>query len=255
MARITPSALVDDIKGSVGGVTFTSWKGMTFVRSKARSVRNPATAQQIRVRSGLTYFGRRYFDELSDAQRAAWDQYAQEAASAERSDKVQGGFGSRVVPKRQFQRSGHNWYVAINAGLVRRWGDLQYGSPIDDAPLGQTAPSQPVLDSVVYDGAVGKFVVTLHSPQDFGSAAMVLIGGWIKPNWGLPLLQQSVGVAFENFQIGPFDLTSLLIPRGAVGLPFPDGVYAFQLDAVGLQNGLYSPPSRVVIVGAKYVGP
>ena len=255
MARITPSALVDDISGSVGGVAFSSWKGMTFVRSKARSVRNPATAAQIRVRSGMTFFARRFFDVLTDNQRAAWDQFAQEMASAERSDQVQGGFGARVVPKRQFQRSGHNWYVGVNVRVVRQIGPIHYGTPIDDAPIGETAPSQPVLDSVVYDEAAGKFVVTLHTPQDFGSASMVLIGGWVKPSWGVPIMQLSAGVVVEGMQIGPFDVTSLLIPRGTVESPLPDGVYAFQLDAAGRTNGLCSPPSRIVIVQAKFVGP
>jgi hypothetical protein len=84
MARVTPSALVDDIKGSVGGVTFSSWKGMTYVKAKAKSVRNPATEAQVEIRNGMVFFSRRFFDVLTDRQRAGWDVLAQEQASAER---------------------------------------------------------------------------------------------------------------------------------------------------------------------------
>lgn len=254
MARITPSALVDDIKGSVGGVTFSSWKGLSYVKAKAKSVRNPATSDQVAIRNGMTFFSRRFFDELTDDQRAAWDQYAQEVAGAERSDQVQGGFGSRVVPARQFQRSGYNWYIAINVRLVKELGVAHYTAPIDDAPLGQTPPSQPAWNGVTYDPANGWFAMTWTMPQDFGHAENLKVAVWVLANFAYARVQVSVDADTEGALFGPLNLVVLKVQRTTLGLPLPDGLYAFQLDAVGVENGLVSPPSEIVKVAAKYVG-
>lgn len=254
MARITPSALVDDIKGSVGGVTFSSWKGLSYVKAKAKSVRNPATQDQVAVRNAMTFFSRRYYDDLTDAQRAEWDQYAQEVAGAERSDQVQGGFGSRVVPQRQWQRSGYNWFVAINVGLVTALGVDHYAAPIDDAPLGQTPPSQLVFTDLTYDNTTGKFSWSAIAPQDFGHATSVRMRVWVLPNFGYARIQLQGTLDTEGAALGPADLDALIIQRTTLTAPLPDGLYAFQLDCVGIQNGLVSPPSEIVKVAAKFVG-
>ncbi len=255
MARITPSALVDDIKGSVGGVTFASWKGITIVRSKARSVRNPATADQLLIRRALAFYSKRYFDDLTDAQRAAWDQYAQEVASAERSDQVQGGFGKRVVPQRQFQKSGHGWYISINVGMTRRFGTFNPGTFMDEAPLGQTPPSQPMIVDLFYQEGLGRFQVTHINPEDFGHASKVRVALWIKPSWGKPRIQGVSRFDTPGEEIGPRIVQTLPIPRAILERPLPDGVYAFQMDAAGEENGLLSPPSNIVIMQAKFVEP
>ncbi len=254
MARITPSALVDDIKGSVGGVTFSSWKGCSYVKAKAKSVRNPATAAQLEVRNAMTVFSRRFFDDLTDDQRAAWDQYAQETAGAERSDKVQGGFGSRVVPQRQFNRSGYNWFIAINVALVNILGFVHYAAPIDDAPLGQTPPSTPELLAVVYDDTTGKFTWNGKGPQDLGHAENAHVLLWVLPNFAYARVQGGAIVTGDAEVIAPTDLDTLKIQRAVLGLPLPDGLYAFQLSAIGHENGLQSPPSAIIKVGAKFVG-
>lgn len=253
MARVTPSALIDDISGSIGGVTFSSWKGMTYVKGKAKSVRNPATQSQVAVRNAMTFFSRRYFDDLTDNQRGEWDQYAQETAGAERSDKVQGGFGARVVPQRQFNRSGYNWYIALNVRLVRVLGAPHYAAPIDDAPLGQTPPSQPTLSSVTYAAATGKFEFTAVGPQDLGHATKVWWQLWILPNFAYARGQNGGFVEAGGAAIGPLDQDFLFIQRAQLDAPLPDGLYAFQMDCVGEQNGLFSPPSEIVKVAAKYV--
>lgn len=254
MARITPSALIDDIKGSIGGVTFSSWKGMSYVKGKAKSVRNPATQDQVLVRNGMTFFSRRFYDDLSDAQRAAWDQYAQEVAGAERSDKVQGGFGSRVVPKRQFNRSGYNWFIAINIGMVTLLGAAHFAAPFDDAPLGQTPPSNPTGLDVTYNDATGNFGWSGSAPADFGHATNVRIRLWVLPNFAYARVQGAESADTEGAAFGPVAFTDLAIQRAVLSAPLPDGLYAFQADAIGLENGLYSPPSAIVKVAAKYVG-
>lgn len=254
MARITPSALIDDIKGSIGGVTFSSWKGMSYVKAKAKSVRNPATADQVLIRNGMTFFSRRFYDDLSDAQRAAWDQYAQEVAGAERSDQVQGGFGSRVVPQRQFQRSGYNWFIAINVGMVALLGAVHFAAPFDDAPLGQTPPSNLTGLVVTYDEVNGNFGWGGFAPGDFGHATTVRVRLWVLPNFAYARVQDHHDAAVEGVEFGPKAFTEMAIQRAVLSAPLPDGLYAFQADAIGLENGLYSPPSAIVKVAAKFVG-
>lgn len=254
MARITPSALIDDIKGSVGGVTFSSWKGMSYVKSKAKSVRNPATNVQVQIREAMTFFSRRFFDDLTDAQRAEWDQYAQEIAGAARAESVQGGFGLRVVPQRSFNCSGYNWYIRINVRMRREVGVAIYTSPVDDAPLGQTPPGVPSFNGVTYDNTTGKFSWSGHAPQDFGHATTVRVSLWGLPNWGYARVQKAVVATAENEEIDGVEVATWDIQRTTLAIPLPDGIYAFQMDAVGLQNGLVSPPSDVVKVAAKFVG-
>lgn len=255
MARITPSALVDDIKGSVGGVTFSSWKGLSYVKAKAKSVRNPATEAQVQIRNGMTFFSRRFFDDLTDRQRHIWDQYAQEVASAERSDQVQGGFGNRVIPKRQFQRSGYNWFLAMNIRLLKEIGDAHFAAPLDDAPLGQTPPSQPAWTSVTYDPAVGRFSLTFVGPQTLGHATNLKVAIWVLPNWGYAREQMVFDANAPAQLIGPWNMDQIHIQRTAIQLPLPDGIYGFQMDAIGVENGLLSPPSEIRKVRAKFVGP
>lgn len=254
MARITPSALIDDIKGSIGGVTFSSWKGMSYVKGKAKSVRNPATGVQVQIREAMTFFSRRFFDDLTDAQRAAWDQYAQEIAGAARAEQVQGGFGSRVVPQRSFNCSGYNWYIRINVRMRREVGVAIYTAPIDDAPLGQTPPGAPSFTSVTYDDTIGKFVWTAVAPQDFGHATTVRVSLWGLPNWGYARVQKAVVTVAEAEVIPATDIDTWDIQRATLAVPLPDGIYAFQMDAIGLQNGLVSPPSAVIKVAGKFVG-
>lgn len=252
MARITPSALVDDIKGSVGGVTFSSWKGLTYVKAKAKSVRNPATQAQVQVRNGMAFFSRRYFDTLTDAQRAGWDILAQEQASAERSDQVQGGFGQRVVPKRQFQRSGYNWYIAVNVRLLKEIGSGHFSAPIDNAPIGQTPPSQVVITLVTYDAPNGQFKITFVEPQTFGDSGTVKMALWVLPNYAYSR-EQAVYDGATPGQIWVDTIVdTLYIQRAQLDAPLPDGLYSFQMDAVGVDNGLFSPPSEIAKVKAVY---
>lgn len=253
MARITPSALVDDIKGSLGGVTFSSWKGMSYVKSRAKSVRNPATADQVLIRNGMTFFSRRYYDDLSDAQRAAWDQYAQEVGGAARSESVQGGFGSRVVPQRQFTRSGYNWYVALNVRMLKAFGIAHFAAPLDDAPLGVTPPSQPALNGVTYRADVGDFQIDFTNPVSFGGDTEVSVAIWVLPNYAYARVQAQFNMDTPGQNFPATGLNAIKIQRAAIAAPLPDGLYAFQMDAVGKTYGLVSPPSEIKKVGAKHV--
>lgn len=254
MAKVTPSALVEDISGSVGGVTFSSWKGVSYAKAKAKSVRNPATQAQDQVRMSMTFFARRWGDDLTDAQRAEWDQYAQEQAGAAKAQAVQGGFAARLVPKRQYNRSGYNWYVGINVRMRKEVGVAIYGAPIDDAPLGITPPSAPTFTTVTYDNAIGKFVWDAVAPQDFGHATTVRVSLWGLPNYGYTRVQKAIVTVAEAEVIAAEDIDTWEIQRATLAVPLPDGIYAFQMDAVGIQTGLVSPPSEIVKVQAKFVG-
>jgi hypothetical protein len=254
MAKVTPSPLVERLSGSVGGVTFSNWKGTSYVKSKARSVRNPATEDQVAIRDALTVFARRWFDVLTDAQRAAWDQYAQETASADRGDQVVGSLGVRVVPQRSFQRSGYNWFIGLNCRLVKQYGDTALSAPVDDAPLGVTPPSQVILRDCVYDNVTGKFTFGFRTPATFGGESHVMVSLWVLPNFAYARQQFSQEVDTPNAPSAPTDLTTLQIQNASLGLPLPDGVYRFQMDGVGKEHGLLCPPSEIITVKAAYVG-
>lgn len=252
MARVTPSGLIEDISGRVGGVIFSSWKGVTYAKAIAKSVRNPATVDQVLVRNALAFFSKRFFDDLTDNQRGEWEQFAQEQAGAAKSQQVQGGFGSRVIPKRQYNRSGYNWYVAINVRMVKALGVAHYGAPLDDAPLGVTAPTQVALNGVTYRAEIGDFQIDFTTPQDFGGDDAVSVALWVLANFGYARIQAQFGMDTPGQNFPETGWNNMKVQRATITFPLPDGLYAFQMDAMGTTHGLIGPPSEIVKVGAKY---
>lgn len=65
---ISQNTLIGSTKQSVGGVTFTKWKGRNIIKAKAVSVANPKTPAQVANRnrfSGVSKFYSRYKPSLS----------------------------------------------------------------------------------------------------------------------------------------------------------------------------------------------
>ena len=75
MALITPGPLVAEIRGSVGGTTFSRNRHGMYTRARAIPV-NPTTPSQVLARSRFNQLATYWRDTLVQAQRDAWDVYA-----------------------------------------------------------------------------------------------------------------------------------------------------------------------------------
>lgn len=75
MAKVDGGALSLGVTGTIGGIlTFTTWKGRPVVRRRV-TPRNPNSAAQQGIRSGMKFGGALWAD-LSDEDKASWDEKA-----------------------------------------------------------------------------------------------------------------------------------------------------------------------------------
>lgn len=74
MASIRPSALIGDIKGTIGAVSFAR-SGSSLVVRRARSAGSVATSAALEARARLPR-ARILWANLTDTERQQWDQYA-----------------------------------------------------------------------------------------------------------------------------------------------------------------------------------
>jgi len=75
MANILLGAMVSDIRGSVGGVTFSRGAGGQIARTRVKPV-NPATAAQGQRRSLVAQFGDAWSSVLTQVYRDGWNDWA-----------------------------------------------------------------------------------------------------------------------------------------------------------------------------------
>lgn len=117
MARVKDPLHSTDAKGTVGGLTYAMWNGVNTVRVKSKPVRRLRTTQP-RNRAILGYLSR-YWGDLTDAQRALWEDYASNHPQPD-------GFGGVFI------MSGINAYVMLNHSIIRLYG---FGSEIEEPPV------------------------------------------------------------------------------------------------------------------------
>lgn len=121
MAKVLSPLHSVDAKGSIGGLTYSIWKGLNTVRSKQKSVARHATVQPF-MRSLLGFLSRQW-GLLTDVQRALWEAYAVEHPYPD-------GFGGTFI------LSGIQIYVALNHPSLRLFGPAaqQAEPPLIDPP-------------------------------------------------------------------------------------------------------------------------
>jgi len=117
------SALVTVIRGSIGGVTFSSNQFAAIIARAKTSPVNPKTVAQALIRSGLSA-GSQEWDNLDDAERQAWEDYAATLTFT-------GPLGSYTVPGRQVMAGNVAAFLRGNALLA-----------VPEAPI-YTAPTIP----------------------------------------------------------------------------------------------------------------
>lgn len=139
MAIITPSALIDEIKGRFNGDVFQMWKGILY-RRKGTFPRQPKTTSQTLIRSLVSSLSGE-FDGLSSARKTAWDYYAGQLPTS---------------------MSGFNTWIRNNGKLL--YADYSTLIKIYDPPEVPSAPSAPTSFSLTYDATNDRWEASWSTP-------------------------------------------------------------------------------------------
>lgn len=134
MAITQLSAIVADIRGSVGGNTFSRNRGGAFVRKRVVPI-NPNTTRQGEARQRVSSLSQRWSATLTAAQRSAWIAYAEATTWTNR-------LGAEIGI------SGLSAYVRTNS--LRLLAGL---SPRDDGPALDGHAAAPEVDVAAYHDA------------------------------------------------------------------------------------------------------
>lgn len=157
MAVIKLGALVSDIRGTLqNGVYSLAKGGVHYVKNIPASVTNPNSVDQAFVRNLLQTTAKVWYNALTPAQRAGWEEMAQILAGL--SSDGNGGV-LNLVPPIGMKGSGFNAFV----GFQTRAQAAGLG-PVLDAPLGETQPLPPTNMAVGYVPATGTLTVTWTAP-------------------------------------------------------------------------------------------
>ena len=152
MAKIVLSALISDLRGSLGGSVIANWKGQVYMRQKTTLMGNPQSSGQVEVRE--------YFSDsvalwrtLTPVQKALWEDYAQSLGSASANGKQVGLKG--IIPVDSRLQSGMNAFIGANQ-MALRSGFARVLTP----PVGSQPKNVSYIPIVVNPG-VGYFIETL----------------------------------------------------------------------------------------------
>lgn len=151
------STLIAQASGSLAGATFSRNKGGAYMRARVRGT-NPNTLLQSRARSSLSRFASA-FAGLTAAQRATWEQYAEEAVHVN-------ALGDAIT------QTGISLYIASNTLL-----ELGGLSPVDVAPVGTTRPSSTLTFNAVatYDVSSVAFSLSEVAVENAGSGGTLIL--------------------------------------------------------------------------------
>ncbi|MCW4048984.1 MAG: DUF6266 family protein [Candidatus Bathyarchaeota archaeon] len=244
MARIILGALINDIRNAIGALVFSSWKGINYVRDKAITVANPNSDSQAAIRARLSDLSKRWYNTLTDAQRAVWEEYALQLGSAQDSNQAQEGGTKVVIPQNRGVMSGFNAYVMANA-LGFSAGIFPLGFHVDNAPLGVDPPNAPTnlaceCRSISGNGNV--LSLTWNKPIEPPTLGIGRYRIWLLSLDAGVHRQIVLNLASAN------EATVVVLVNIAQGqqsdIRFLPGHYHIQIDFIN-PNGQKSPPSNV----------
>lgn len=218
-------SLITAASGKLGGVVASRNRGGQYFRQFAMPV-NPATAFQTAVRNAMTVTVNRWVEELTAAERAAWDVY-----------------GSNVSRKNALGDdiflSGQQWYNACN---IPR---LQAGLAIvDAAPTIFDRGEQDETLTIVPNATSQLIGVTFDDTQD-----------WVDEDGSAMLIYASPPQnASKNFFAGPYRLAGAIEGSSTtpptspttLAVPFPvvDGQALFTAEAITRSDGRLTSRNR-----------
>jgi len=229
MARITLGSIVNSIKGSIGEMVYSTWKGISYIRRKATTSQNAQSSDQEHIRIRLAECSKYWYDTLTQPQRDAWETYAASlpVGSSSPGDIIKPALG----PFSGYTAFLRNNILAYSAGISA------IGVFIAAAPIGVTPPDAPV--SVSGSWVAPNLVVTWSPGTVPGTRARIWIRSIDNKFHGQVRTHEAVAVGTKN-------VTSIAGRLGQyIALANAPGIYEIQMDSVDA-NGQCSPPSTLV---------
>lgn len=233
MARVEYSGLINDLRGSIGGWTYSIWKaGVAYVRKQAAIISNPASADQANVRCKLAYYAKYWYDLLTAQQRIDWSTWALTEPGKGNKD---GGILT-LIKGNNGKMSGFNAFVMAMQWLY----SAGHGMSIE-APLGATPPTPPKDVSLAWVSPT--LTVNWVAPDIYMPAPEARARIWIAHHKGLFHRQLAVHELVTQLTK---NITQVKGANGdLVSLSDCPGEIIVQMDTVD-PNGTKSGPSNVV---------
>jgi len=232
MALVKLGGPVADIRGSIGGTVYSRNRSGAIARSRTIPV-NPGSASQIKIRSCIGVIRNLWYNTLTQAQRDAWDAYAESVSMLNRVGESINLTG---------------WNHFCRSALSCLYNDLSY---VADGPTEMALPEQDETISISASAASGEITVTF----DESSA-------WCNETGSHLLVYASRGKSpTVNFFKGPYrtagvldgdDTTAITSPQ-TVTAPFTltEGQKVFCQFRILRADGRLSEPFRSdCIIGA-----
>lgn len=187
MAKVLFGNGVAEMRGSINGTTFSRARGGATARNRTTPV-NPVTSRRQFVRSALSQYSQMW-KTLTDAQRQGWADYAANVP-------VTNVFGQ------SFNRSGFNWFVAMNSmGMSNGFATftaapttMSQGNPMND-PIGTISAATGELTTATPSPAMETFeAATVRiSPGVISAGVQSYKGPFTMPaGWGGSALDGAV---------------------------------------------------------------
>jgi hypothetical protein len=225
MARML-SQIATTIRGSIGGCVFTANPFQSIVVRKRVSPVNPQTPAQSAIRLAMSAANEQW-DQLSDADRQAWEDYAQ-------SVTFSGPMGSYTVPGRQMAlgQQALAYYLSYQ-------GNSDFDVPAMDPPtkLGLLGIG-PIIPAVLGAAGTGfQFSITNPNTED------ITCGLWISHR------QNDSRLRFKGPWYDPY-FHNDEVPGSSAGnvvvddLP-ADGIYFVRIKAISTNSPRRLSPSAI----------
>ena len=202
MALVKFGGGITDIRGSIGGTTFSRNRFGGYIRARTTPV-NPNTQRQSTMRAIIASVASAWSSILTALQREAWEVYAD-------SIVVSNKLGEQV------KLTGFNQYVRTNSFNLQNGG-----SRIDDGPIVLTLPGADILFDAVVDESNQQLSVTFDDSLSWVNQSGGLMGIYMSH-------PQSSGTTFIG---GPWRLAGTILGDDTtaptspetIAVPFPVG--------------------------------
>jgi len=237
MARITLGAVLNSISGSIDQMVYSTWKGINYIRSKAKTISNPQSTDQAAIRARVTECSKYWNDTLTQAERNNWEVYSKTIVIPT------SGPGDIIKPaKGPF--SGYTAFLRNNL-LMFTSGQSALGVFQKIAPIGVTGPDAPtncaagwVLNKLTVSWTPGTVpgvnAAVWTRSQDGSFHAQE--GGYVAVGSGvlaMPSLKGKGGVSITLTAVrGKFDVQVMVVD--ALGQPSPASALVRGIDVTGI---------------------
>lgn len=141
MAKIQLGSVATDIRGSVGGVTYSRNKGGAYSRARVTPL-NPNSPKQTQVRANFGNNAKSWSSLLSSAQQAAWTLFAQ-------ANPIPNVFGASII------LSGLSTFMRLNQ-ILSQIGSAQ----LLDPPANLSVPALAAATGATVDSEAPQVLVT-----------------------------------------------------------------------------------------------